>query len=158
MERARTRTTPVQSWYLDVNLLAGYYGGDRVYHHTAPISSIFALDEGLRLIDEEGLETRITRHRETARELIEGLEDFGFEPLVAEPHRLPMLTSVRLPKSIRRMGEADLRRQLLDKYQIEIGGGLGALTGQIWRIGLMGENARLTNVESLLCALRRELG
>lgn len=158
LTRVRTRETPVQSWYLDVELLGGYFGGDRVYHHTAPVSSIFALAEGLQLIEEEGMATRAMRHAESARALIEGLGELGFEPLVDEPYRLPMLTSVRLPEAVTRAGEAGLRKQLLDKYRIEVGGGLGALAGQIWRIGLMGENARLTNVDSLLCALRHELG
>ena len=90
--------------------------------------------------------------------LIEGLEPLGFTPLVDEAIRLPMLTAVRLPPRVLDLGEAQLRRLLLDKYAIEVGGGLGELAGSIWRIGLMGENARLATVESLLCALRRELG
>jgi alanine-glyoxylate transaminase/serine-glyoxylate transaminase/serine-pyruvate transaminase len=147
----------VQSWFLDVQLLAGYFGSERIYHHTAPISAIFALDEALRLIEAEGMETRTARHEQAAAALIDGLRELGFEPLVDAAHRLPMLTSVRLPETVRRIGEASLRSQLLDKYSIEVGGGLGALAGEIWRIGLMGENARLTNVEALLCALRHEL-
>jgi len=154
----RARHRPVQSWYLDLTLLAGYLGGERRYHHTAPISSILALAEGLRLVDEEGMEAREERHRAAAAALLEGLEPFGFEPLVAAPHRLPMLSSLRLPEQVVRAGEAGLRRQLLDKYGIEVGGGLGPLAGRIWRVGLMGENARLANVERLLCALRREIG
>jgi alanine-glyoxylate transaminase/serine-glyoxylate transaminase/serine-pyruvate transaminase len=157
VERARTRRSPVQSWYFDLNLLAGYFGQKRVYHHTAPISSILALAEGLRRIEKEGMETRSRRHLESAKALLEGLAPLGFEPLVDEPHRLPMLTSLRLPKAVLSFGEAALRRRLLDVYGIEIGAGLGKLAGSIWRIGLMGENARLTIVESLLNALRREL-
>jgi alanine-glyoxylate transaminase/serine-glyoxylate transaminase/serine-pyruvate transaminase len=157
IERARGRATPVQSWLLDVQLLAGYFGAERVYHHTAPVSAIFALHEALRLIEDEGMDVRAARHVHAANALIEGLEGLGFTPLVDAAHRLPMLTSVRLPESVRSVGEASLRAQLLDKYCIEVGGGLGALAGEIWRIGLMGENARLTNVEALLCALRREL-
>jgi alanine-glyoxylate transaminase/serine-glyoxylate transaminase/serine-pyruvate transaminase len=157
VERAATRATKVQSWYLDINLLAGYFGGDRVYHHTAPISAIYALSEGLKLIEEEGMENRAQRHRESAAALVESLAPFGMTPLVAAEHRLPMLTSVKLPERLEGAEEAKLRRRLLDTYGIEVGGGLGALAGRIWRIGLMGENARLTNVESLLCALRREL-
>jgi alanine-glyoxylate transaminase/serine-glyoxylate transaminase/serine-pyruvate transaminase len=148
----------VQSWYLDLDLLAGYFGGERVYHHTAPISSILALAEGLRRVEREGMETRAQRHREVARALLAGLTDLGFTPLVDEPNRLPMLTAVRLPASAAKVNEAGLRRRLLEKYGIEVGGGLGKLAGKIWRIGLMGENARLTNVEALLCALRCELG
>ena len=158
LDRARSRTSPVQSWYLDLNLLAGYFGGERIYHHTAPISAIYALTEGLRLIEEEGMEDRAARHRQSAAILVEGLEEMGFRPLVAEEHRLPMLTSVLLPDSLPADQEASLRRQLLEKYRIEIGGGLGSLAGRIWRIGLMGEGARLTHVEALLSALRRELG
>jgi alanine-glyoxylate transaminase/serine-glyoxylate transaminase/serine-pyruvate transaminase len=158
IERARTRATKVQSWYLDINLLADYYfGGSRVYHHTAPISAIFALSAALVLVAEEGMEERARRHTEAAAALVEGLAPFGMTPLVAEEHRLPMLTSVKLPEKLQGPEEAKLRRRLLDTYGIEVGGGLGSLAGRIWRIGLMGENARLTNVLSLLCALRREL-
>ena len=157
VERASTRRTPVQSWYLDVNLLAGYFGQERVYHHTAPISAVFGLAEGLRLIEKEGMETRRARHSEAAKVLLEGMAPLGFQPLVDEPHRLPMLSALRLPAALGKAGEAALRRRLLDGYGIEVGAGLGKLAGSIWRIGLMGENARLTNVESLLNALRREL-
>jgi alanine-glyoxylate transaminase/serine-glyoxylate transaminase/serine-pyruvate transaminase len=157
VERAGSRTTKCTSWYLDINLLAGYFGGERVYHHTAPISSIFALDEGLRLVEEEGLEARAVRHRDAAERLIAGLAEFGFVPLVDEAHRLPMLTSVRLPDSVKKSGEAAVRRTLLSDYEIEVGGGLGALAGEIWRIGLMGENARPESVDRLLEALRKEL-
>jgi alanine-glyoxylate transaminase/serine-glyoxylate transaminase/serine-pyruvate transaminase len=157
VERARSRPTPVQSWFLDLNLLAGYLGEDRVYHHTAPVSAILALDEGLRVVEEEGMAMRAERHRTVAEALLEGLAPLGFEPLVAPGIRLPMLTTVRLPDAVQRQGEAALRRRLLDHYGIELGGGLGSLAGRIWRIGLMGENARLANVEALLTALRREL-
>jgi alanine-glyoxylate transaminase/serine-glyoxylate transaminase/serine-pyruvate transaminase len=159
VECVQSRKTPVVSWYLDISQLAGYFSGEgqRAYHHTAPISAILALDAALELIESEGDEHRFARHREAARALVEGLSELGFEPLVREPFRLPMLTSARLPESVKRAGEASLRSQLLDKYRIEVGGGLGALAGEIWRIGLMGENARLTNVEALLIALRREL-
>jgi len=157
LARARSRSTRAHSWYLDINLLAGYFGGERVYHHTAPISAIFALSEGLVLIADEGMEARVERHAESAAALIEGLASFGLTPLVAAEHRLPMLTAVVLPERLRGPEEAKLRLRLLQGYGIEVGGGLGSLAGQIWRIGLMGENARITNVEALLCALRREL-
>jgi alanine-glyoxylate transaminase/serine-glyoxylate transaminase/serine-pyruvate transaminase len=157
LERVRARTTPVQSWYLDLELLAGYLGEQRVYHHTAPISAILGLAEALRRVEEEGMEVREQRHREAAAALLEGLAPFGFEPLVEESVRLPMLSTLRLPEAVTRRGEAALRRRLLERYGIEVGGGLGKLAGQIWRVGLMGENARLTNVEALLSALRREL-
>lgn len=157
LERAASRTTQVQSWYLDVNLLGNYVGEARVYHHTAPVSAIFGLAEGLCLIEEEGMEVRTERHRRAAHFLIEGMADLGFEPLVEPSYRLPSLTTLTLPEKVER-GEADLRRRLLEIYNIEVGGGLGPLAGRIWRVGLMGENARLTNVEALLSALRRELG
>lgn len=157
MERVRARARPVQSWYLDVTLLSGYVGRERVYHHTAPISMIYGLAEALRIVDEEGMPARERRHREAARLLVEGVEPLGFEPLVAEPHRLPMLTTLRLPHFVRRRGEADVRRALLDRHGIEVGGGLGALAGSVWRVGLMGENARPASVERLLEALRVEI-
>jgi alanine-glyoxylate transaminase/serine-glyoxylate transaminase/serine-pyruvate transaminase len=157
LARVAERQTPVQSWYFDIQLLSAYFGDERVYHHTAPISSIFALAEALRLVDEEGMETRALRHTESAHALVEGLGELGFAPLVDLPYRLPMLTSVRLPAAVRAGDETKLRRLLLEKYRIEVGGGLGSLAGKIWRIGLMGENARLTNVEALLYAVRSEL-
>ena len=103
------------------------------------------------------MEIREKRHEESARALIDGLEPLGFTPLVEESVRLAPLTTVLVPESLCGDGEATLRRRLLDAYNIEVGGGLGPLAGRIWRIGLMGENARLTNVEALLNALRREL-
>jgi len=157
LERVRRRATPVQSWYLDVSLLSGYFGRERVYHHTAPISMIYGLAEGLRIVEEEGMETREARHRAAARALVDGLRPLGFEPLVDEPYRLPMLTAVRVPAALSGPGEAKLRRRLLDRHGIEVGGGLGKLAGTIWRIGLMGENARPENVDRLLAALTREL-
>ncbi len=151
------RTRPVSSWYFDLGLLAGYYGGERAYHHTAPISMVLALAEALRRVEEEGMGEREARHRAAAAALLEGLAPLGFEPLVAEAHRLPMLSAVRLPRGLGPADETILRHRLLEKYGIEVGGGLGPLAGRIWRIGLMGENARIANVEALLSALRREL-
>jgi alanine-glyoxylate transaminase/serine-glyoxylate transaminase/serine-pyruvate transaminase len=159
VDHVRARKTPVQSWFLDVSLLAGYFGGapERVYHHTAPVSAILGLAEGLRIVEEEGMEVRVARHRTAAAQLIEGVAEFGFTPLVAEPHRLPMLTTLRLPEVVVERGEAALRRALLERYGIDVSGGLGKLAGHVWRVGLMGENARLINVEALLFALRKEL-
>ncbi len=154
VKRVAERETPVQSWYLDVSLLAGYYGGERIYHHTAPISAIYALAEGLGIIEEEGMEARAERHRRAAKALVASLAPLGFEPLVAEEVRLPSLTTMRLPETILRDGEAQLRRRLLEEQGIEVGGGLGKLAGSVWRIGLMGENAREKNVERLVAALR----
>ncbi len=157
LTRVRERATPVQSWYLDISLLAGYFGQERVYHHTAPISAILGLAEALRVVLEEGLPARIARHAAAARQLREELAPLGFTPLVADGYRLPMLTTLRLPEAVLAMGEAPLRRRLLDRHGIEVGGGLGKLAGQIWRVGLMGENARRSSVETLRDALAREL-
>jgi len=157
MERVAARRTPVQSWYLDVSLLAAYYGHQRVYHHTAPISAIYGLAEGLRRVEEEGMAAREKRHREAAGRLLEGLALLGFQPLVDERFRLPQLSAVRLPPKVMEIGEAELRRRLLDRWGIEVGGGLGALAGTLWRIGLMGENARPECVDRLLGAVRDEL-
>jgi len=158
LERVRARATKVQSWYLDVTLLDGYYGsGQRVYHHTAPISAIFGLAEGLRIVLEEGLDARAKRHREAAAKLIAELEPLGFTPLVDEAYRLPPLTTLRLPNAVLDAGEANLRKRLLEIHGIEVGGGLGPLAGSIWRVGLMGENARPESVEALVAALKTEL-
>ncbi len=156
--RVRGRATPVQSWYLDASLLSAYYGRERIYHHTAPISALYALAEGLRVVEEEGMEARAARHRAAAAALVAGLRPLGFEPLVPEAIRLPMLTALRLPERVVAAGEATLRRRLLERHGIEVGGGLGKLAGAIWRVGLMGENARSACVERLLAALGEELG
>ena len=162
LEAVRGRSRPVQSWYLDVTLLAGYFGGERVYHHTAPISAILGLAQALRRALDEGLDARAARHRDAAANLIAALTALGFTPLVAEEHRLPPLTSMRLPDSVLGWhgdaGEAGLRRRLLEQHGIEVGGGLGDLAGSIWRIGLMGENARKESVDRLVAALEQELG
>lgn len=158
LARVRGRAMPVQSWYFDTTLLAGYFGRERIYHHTAPISAIYGLAEGLRIVEEEGIEARAARHREAAKALLEGLRPLGFEPLVDAAIRLPMLSAVRLPERVVAAGEAAVRRRLLDRHGIEVGGGLGKLAGRIWRIGLMGENARGESVERLLTALGEELG
>jgi len=158
IERVRQRRRPVQSWYLDLSLLAGYYeGAQRVYHHTAPITATYGLAAGLDRVLEEGLPARFERHRRAAARLLAGLEPMGFEPLVAEPYRLPMLTSVRLPERVQTLGEANVRGRLLEEFGIEVGAGLGPLAGEIWRIGLMGENARFEPVDRLLEAIRKIL-
>ncbi|HEB90929.1 MAG TPA: aminotransferase class V-fold PLP-dependent enzyme [Deltaproteobacteria bacterium] len=158
IEHVRERRTPVQSWFLDLGLLAGYYAGaQRVYHHTAPISAIYGLAAGVDRVLEEGLEPRFERHRQASSRLVQGLEALGFEPLVEAAHRLPMLTSVRLPERVERLGEAVVRGRLLEDFGIEVGAGLGPLAGEIWRIGLMGENARPEVVDRLLEALHAVL-
>ncbi len=149
LERLERRARPVQSWYLDFSLIGRYLGASRVYHHTAPISMIYGLYVALERVLTEGLEARFARHRNASRLLVEGLEQRGFKMLVAPEHRLPMLNSVIPPVS----DEAALRKRLLESHGIEVGGGLGKLGGRIWRIGLMGENARPEVVERLLGAL-----
>ena len=159
LARVQARQRPVQNWYLDAGLLAGYFGEERVYHHTAPISAIFGLAEALDMIAEEGMPQRILRHQEASRSLLDGMTALGFAPLVAVAHRLPMLNALEIPEAIREStgGEAGFRRRLRENYGVEVGGGLGPLAGRIWRVGLMGENARLTSVEALLSVLQREL-
>ena len=153
LERLDRRRSPVQSWYLDLNLIGRYFDQDRVYHHTAPISMVLGLHAALRRVLDEGLEARFARHRDAHLALVAGLEELGFEMLVEPAYRLPMLNAVRPPVD----DEAALRGRLLRDHGIEVGGGLGKLAGQIWRIGLMGENASLEVVERLLGALRQEL-
>lgn len=152
LERMERRTRPVPSWYLDLRLLTGYWreGGSRRYHHTAPISSVYALAEALVLLKEEGLEARWERQERLGRALQAGLEAMGLELFAAEGHRLPMLTTVRVPEGV---DDAAIRRGLLEVYGIEIAGGLGAVAGQIWRIGLMGAACRPRAVLSVLAAL-----
>lgn len=147
----RNRKAPCQSWYLDVSLIADYWAeAKRAYHHTAPISMLYALREALRLIEEEGLEARFARHRLHSAALMAGLGALGLLPFVEEGHRLPSLNSVTLPAQVE---DAAVRAELLQAFGIEIGGGLGALQGKIWRIGLMGESSARGHVLSLLSAL-----
>ena len=150
-----------QSWYLDLNMLARYVArpegaaGARVYHHTAPISMIFALHAGLGALLDEGLESSWDRHRACGEALQDGLVERGFTLFAQEGHRLPELTTAWVPAERLPEGcdEAAVRRLLLERYGIEIGGGLGAFAGQVWRIGLMGHTARPANVTLLLGAL-----
>jgi alanine-glyoxylate transaminase/serine-glyoxylate transaminase/serine-pyruvate transaminase len=154
-ERARrvlsTRKTPIQSWYFDLNLVGQYFGGQRVYHHTAPVNMIFALHESLRLVLEEGLEARYARHREQADALRHGLESLGLDLPVEESVRLPPLTLVRIPEGV---DDGSVRAKLLADHNLEIGGGLGDFKGNAWRIGLMGASATPQNVELCLGALQ----
>jgi alanine-glyoxylate transaminase/serine-glyoxylate transaminase/serine-pyruvate transaminase len=122
------------------------------------VSAIFGLAEGLRILEEEGIGERIDRHRRAGADLVERLGPLGFRPLVAEPVRLPQLTTVVLPPQVTEYGESALRRRLLADHDIEVGGGLGPLAGRIWRIGLMGENARPEPVDRLVEALEAMLG
>ena len=146
------RGSKVTSWYLDLSLLLSYWGGERTYHHTAPINMNYGLRESLRLVAEEGLEQRWARHRATAEALWSGLAEMGLECHVAAEHRLPSLTTIRVPEGV---DAGRVVKALLADHQIEIGGGLGELAGRVWRVGLMGHNSRPENVDRLLSALRR---
>jgi alanine-glyoxylate transaminase/serine-glyoxylate transaminase/serine-pyruvate transaminase len=148
------RSGKVPNWYLDVTLLNQYWGSDRVYHHTAPVNMNFGMREALRLIAEEGLETVWARHRRNAERLWAGLERLGLQPHAPLEIRLPTLTTVRIPEGVD--GKA-FTLHLLNKHGIEMGGGLGALAGKVWRIGLMGYNSREDNVDLLLNLLEEEL-
>ncbi len=148
------RKSKVQSWYLDLGLIGKYWGSERVYHHTAPVNMIYALHEALRLVVSEGLEERERRHRQHARALWAGLEAMGLELIVPIEERLPQLTSVRVPSGV---DDARVRKHLLDVYSLEIGGGLGPMKGNAWRIGLMGHGATRKNVMTCLVALSSAL-
>jgi len=148
------RKSKVQSWYLDISMIRRYWSGERVYHHTAPINAVYGLREALRLIAEEGLDTRIARHSRNAAALHAGLEAMGLPLFAQEGHRLPSLTTVRVPEGC---DEAALRSALLNEFDLEIGGGLGPVKGQVWRLGLMGETSSPRNVLYFLSCLERLL-
>jgi alanine-glyoxylate transaminase / serine-glyoxylate transaminase / serine-pyruvate transaminase len=153
VERVRTRANPPQSWYLDLGLIADYVGSARRYHHTAPISMLYALHAGLAVVLDEGLERSWSRHTQVGAQLQQALPELGFR-LFAEERRLPQLTSVWLPDGV---DDAKVRGELLRRFDIEVGGGLGALAGKGWRIGLMGHGAREQSVTTLLGALHELL-
>lgn len=155
LERLRARKTPIPSWYLDLSMLERYWGQERFYHHTAPISMIYALAEGLRLVREEGLPARFARHRRANAAMAAGIEALGLTVGVAEDVRLPSLITVKIPPEV---DDAAVRGRLRDQFDIEIGGGLGPLKGRIWRIGTMGEGARLEPILRVLEALGTILG
>ncbi len=148
------RQRPVQSFYLDLNAFVQYWDGQTAYHHTPPITFYYALLEALRMVEEEGLEARWARHELNHHALVAGLESMGLTMLVDAPYRLWTLNTVKIPAGI---DDGKVRARLLQEYGIEIGGGLGALKGKIWRIGLMGANARPNSVLVLLAALERVL-
>ncbi|WP_203362539.1 alanine--glyoxylate aminotransferase family protein [Bacillus sp. REN10] len=147
------RKQKVQSWYLDLSMIQAYWSEDseRFYHHTAPITMIYSLREALRLIVNEGVENVFARHKLYGDELHTGLEEMGLSLLVDREYRLSQLTSVKIPEGV---DDVAVRKRLLEKYSLEIGGGLGELKGKVWRIGLMGYNARQENVTYLLAALQ----
>ena len=148
------RKTKVPNWYLDLSLLNRYWGSDRVYHHTAPVNMNYAIREGLRLIANEGLENIWKRHKSNSEKLLNGLSELGLEMHVKPQYRLPTLTTVKIPVGID--GEA-FRAHLLNEFGIEIGNGLGDLSGKVWRIGLMGYNSNEKNVDKLLNLFDTEL-
>ena len=151
----RTRKTKVQSWYFDLSTAMNYWGKDRLYHHTPPIPLIYALREAMRIVLEEGLEARWERHRQNQHALIAGVEAMGMKLLVEKPaDRLPTVTAVMVPAGV---DELKVRNQLLDEFNIEIAGGIGALKGQIWRLGLMGYCSQKQFVLELLGALDKVL-
>jgi len=154
IEALNSRNSKVVSWYLDMSMVQKYWGAERVYHHTAPISAVYGLREGLRLIYEEGLEARFARHNLNHRALVAGLEAMGLKMLVEPDYRLPMLNAVCAPEGIE---EAKVRKRVLERFGIEIGGGLGDFKGRIWRIGLMGESSKPKNVLLCLTALAETL-
>ena len=154
VEVIHKRKAKVQSWYLDMSMVERYWGEERLYHHTAPITAIYGLYEGLRLIHEEGLETRWARHQRNGDALHAGLMAMGLELGAQHGHRLPTLTSVLLPEGV---DDAALRREILSRYNLELGGGLGKLKGKAWRIGLMGHSSSEENVLFALSAIERAL-
>lgn len=156
VEAVQNRKTPVPSWFLDTNLVMGYWGGSgkRAYHHTAPVNSLYALHEALVMIEEEGLENAWARHQKLHLALRAGLEAMGIGFLVDEDARLPQLNSVIIPDGV---DDAAVRSALLQNYNLEIGAGLGALAGKVWRIGLMGAACNQRNVMLCLDALENTL-
>ncbi|HXU36531.1 MAG TPA: alanine--glyoxylate aminotransferase family protein [Blastocatellia bacterium] len=154
IDRIHARKSKVQSWYLDISMVEKYWGDDRTYHHTAPISMNYALYEALRIVCEEGLEARWKRHQLNHRALVAGVEAMGLQMNVAPEHRLWSLNAVRVPDGV---DDASVRARLLNDFNIEIGGGLGPLKGKIWRIGLMGSGSTRENVLLVLEALHDAL-
>lgn len=154
LDALRTRKTKVQSWYLDLTLISQYWGSDRVYHHTAPISMNYALHEALRLILVEGLENRFERHRRNSQLLREKLGELGIQFWAQSGHQLPTLNAVGIPDGVE---DGFVRKRLLNDYGIEIGVGLGECKGKVWRIGLMGYSSQPKNVLLLYQALKEIL-
>jgi len=148
------RTSPIRSWYLDIQMLQSYWGKERFYHHTAPINMVYALREALRLVLEEGLEERFYRHQLHSKALVAGLEAMGLKMIAPLEYRLPELNAVYIPEGI---DDVTVRKALLNEYGIEIGGGLGKFKGKAWRIGLMGYSCSKANVMLFLSALENIL-
>ncbi|BBP44432.1 pyridoxal-phosphate-dependent aminotransferase family protein [Thiosulfativibrio zosterae] len=157
LHKVRNRKTKVQSWFLDLNLVMGYWGqgAKRTYHHTAPVNGLYALHESLVMLKEEGLENSWARHAAMHEKLKAGLTELGIKFVVDEAVRLPQLNSVWIPEGV---DDAAVRAELLNTYNLEIGAGLGALAGKVWRIGLMGFSAKEENVLFCTSALKKVLG
>jgi alanine-glyoxylate transaminase/serine-glyoxylate transaminase/serine-pyruvate transaminase len=152
VEVVRKRKTKVQSWYLDLSMIEKYWGSERLYHHTAPISMNYALHEALRIVLEEGLEAAWQRHRWVHEAFVREMRKLEIEPAVTESIRAPMINAIKIPDGA---DDARIRQRLYDEFNIEIGAGLGPLKGKIWRVGLMGYGSRVENVEILSEALQK---
>ena len=153
-ERVKARGDKVHSWFMDLNLVLNYWGNtNRTYHHTAPTNSLFALHESLLVLKEEGLENAWARHQRHHLALKAGLEAMGFTYLVKDGYRLPQMNAVLVPQGLPAGGEAEVRKTLLNEFNLEIGAGLGPLAGKIWRFGLMGYSCKPENVMLCLSAL-----
>lgn len=152
VNKVKSRTSPVQSWFMDLSLVMAYWGGEgsRSYHHTAPVNALYGLHESLLILREEGLETAWARHTRNHRALQAGLEALGLDYVVPEGERIPQLNAVRVPEGV---DDARVRGRLLEEHGLEIGAGLGVLAGKVWRIGLMGHSSRWENIEHCLNAL-----
>jgi alanine-glyoxylate transaminase/serine-glyoxylate transaminase/serine-pyruvate transaminase len=157
LEKVRNRTTRVQSWFMDLNLVMGYWIGEgkRTYHHTAPVNAMYALHEALLMLREEGLQNAWARHRRLHLALKAGLEAMGLSLIVPEAERLPQLNAVSVPHGV---DDAAVRNRLLEEFNLELGAGLGALAGKVWRIGLMGHSCRAENLILCIGALESVLG
>ena len=154
IEKIKSRETPVQSWFMDLNLVMGYWDGTggRSYHHTAPVNAMYALHESLLILHEEGLEKAWARHREMSAKLRKGFNDMGIKYLVDPEYALPQLNTIIIPDHI--TDEAAIRAKLLNDHNLEIGAGLGSLAGKVWRVGLMGHSACEENVNKCLAAFK----
>jgi alanine-glyoxylate transaminase / serine-glyoxylate transaminase / serine-pyruvate transaminase len=152
MEAIAKRKTKIQSWYFDLTTVQKYWGQDRAYHHTAPITAVYALREGLRILHEEGLEARWARHTKNHLAIKAGLNAMGLEYTADPKHQLPQLNAVKIPAGV---DDGAVRKRLLEEFGIEVGGGLGDFKGKAWRIGIMGHNSRPGCVLLLLSALEQ---
>jgi alanine-glyoxylate transaminase/serine-glyoxylate transaminase/serine-pyruvate transaminase len=156
LEKVKNRKTPVTSWFLDLNLVMGYWGegAKRTYHHTAPVNTLYGLHESMVMLHDEGIENSWARHQKNHEILRDGLEAMGINFLVKKEDRLPQLNSVLIPEGV---DDAKVRATLLNDYNLEIGAGLGVYAGKVWRIGLMGHSSRKENIALCLAALNTAL-